>query len=89
MGHSQLFQKTARGVPVMAQWLTDPTRNHEVAGLILWHRLAATAPIGPPSLGTSICPRCSSEKTDRQTDRWKEGRTERMCVKEKWHFSWI
>ena len=20
------------GVPIMAQWLTDPTRNHEVAG---------------------------------------------------------
>ena len=23
-----------RGVPVLAQWLTNPTRNHEVAGLI-------------------------------------------------------
>ena len=22
------------GVPVMAQWLAKPTRNHEVAGLI-------------------------------------------------------
>ena len=22
------------GVPVMAQWLTNPTRNHEVVGLI-------------------------------------------------------
>ena len=22
------------GVPVVAQWLTDPTRNHEVVGLI-------------------------------------------------------
>ena len=22
------------GVPVMAQWFTDPTRNHEVAGSI-------------------------------------------------------
>ena len=61
----------------MAQWLTNPTRNHEIAGSIpalaqwvnnpgvamscgvgrrrgsdpallwLWHRLAATAPIGP------------------------------------------
>ena len=23
-----------RGVPVVAQWLTNPTRNHEVEGLI-------------------------------------------------------
>ena len=23
-----------KGVPVAAQWLTNPTRNHEVAGLI-------------------------------------------------------
>ena len=22
------------GVPVVAQWLTNPTRNHEVAGLV-------------------------------------------------------
>ena len=24
-----------RGVPVVAQWLTNPSRNYEVAGLIL------------------------------------------------------
>ena len=27
-------QYVGTGVPVMAQWLTNPTRNHEVAGLI-------------------------------------------------------
>ena len=24
----------ARGVPIVAKWLTNPTKNHEVAGLI-------------------------------------------------------
>ena len=28
------LNKTRGGVPVVAQWLTDPTRNHEVAGSI-------------------------------------------------------
>ena len=28
------FIKELMGVPVMAQWLTNPTRNHEVAGSI-------------------------------------------------------
>ena len=49
------------GVPIVAQWLTNPTSNHEVAGsnpgltqwvkdLVLqwlWCRPAATAPIRP------------------------------------------
>ena len=27
-------KKQAQGVPVVAQWLMNPTRNHEVAGSI-------------------------------------------------------
>ena len=27
-------KKQTHGVPVVAQWLTNPTRNHEMAGLI-------------------------------------------------------
>ena len=27
-------EDVVHGVPVVAQWLTNPTRNHEVAGLI-------------------------------------------------------
>ena len=26
--------KTRRGIPIVAQWLTNPIKNHEVAGLI-------------------------------------------------------
>ena len=29
-----LKRKKVFGVPIMAQWLTNPTRNDEVAGLI-------------------------------------------------------
>jgi len=28
------FGKNISGVPVVAQWLTNPTKNHEVAGSI-------------------------------------------------------
>ena len=31
---SRYMLKSGIGVPVMAQWLKNPTRNHEVAGLI-------------------------------------------------------
>ena len=33
-GHSGVKIKPGRGVPVVAQWLTNPTRNHEGAGSI-------------------------------------------------------
>ena len=29
------FKQSYSGVPVVAQWLTNPTRNHEVVGSIL------------------------------------------------------
>jgi len=31
---NELIYKTETGVPVLVQWLTNPTRNHEVAGSI-------------------------------------------------------
>ena len=31
---SSVNQESTRGVPVVAQWLTNPTRNHEVSSLI-------------------------------------------------------
>ena len=31
---SQYFKKLKEGVPVVAQWLMNPTRNHEVAGSV-------------------------------------------------------
>ena len=40
VSHALLFSMpkeiliSAQGVPVVAQWLTNPTKNHEVAGLI-------------------------------------------------------
>ena len=33
-GHFGCFHILAIGVPVVAQWLTNPTRNHEVAGSV-------------------------------------------------------
>ena len=66
----------------MAQWLTNPTRNHEVAGFIpslaqwikdlawlwLWCRLVATAPIRPLA---SICCECAppQKKTQKKEQR--------------------
>ena len=32
--NSPRLQEILHGVPVVAQWLTNPTRNHEVAGSV-------------------------------------------------------
>ena len=34
MRHILSIRKQISGVPVVAQWLTNPTRNHEVVGSI-------------------------------------------------------
>ena len=34
VGDGVIKKRFTGGVPVVAQWLTNPTRNHEVAGLI-------------------------------------------------------
>ena len=34
LAFSFIHQNHSLGVPVVAQWLTNPTRNHEVASLI-------------------------------------------------------
>ena len=57
----QESKRNAHRVPIVAQWLTNPTSISEDVGSIpdlaqwaqdpallwLWHRLAASAPIGP------------------------------------------
>ena len=34
IGQCLMILRISHGVPIMAQWLTNPTRNHEVSGSI-------------------------------------------------------
>ena len=69
----------------MAQWLTNPTRNHEVASSILglsqwvkestllwlWCRLAAVAPIHPLAWEPPYATGAALEKTKRPRKFYK------------------
>ena len=42
--------------------------------LWLWHKPVATAVIRPPSVGTSICPRCGPKKIGKKKRRIRRGK---------------
>ena len=53
------LKNTHVGVPVVAQWLTNPTRNHEVEGsvpaLAQWVKDLELQPVGAECLACHLC----------------------------------
>ena len=80
MFKEKIGKKKKRAGGVVEQWLTNPTRNHEVEGsnpglaqqvgdlalLWLWHRPVATALIGPLAWEPLYAAGVALEKAKRQ-----------------------
>ena len=90
--------KKNAGIPVVAQWVKNPTSIPEDVGLIpglaqwvkdpallwLWGRLATAAPSDSTrSLGISICRGIALKESKRERKKEKEGKKERKKKKER------
>ena len=66
-------QKTKSGVPILAQWFTNPTRNYEDPALLwLWRGRAATAPIRPLAWEAPYASEAAQEMAKRQKKKKKD-----------------
>ena len=61
-------------------------RGSDPAWLWLWCRPAAAAPIGPPSLGISICRRCGHKKKKKNRDRQTDPEMKEACFSLPQHY---